>query len=120
MHTFARFLAEQLAKKYPDKMTAHKNEDRAGRVFIDYIRNFRGATSICPYSTRANEKATVAVPVGWDELPEHKAPNQYDIHSVRQRLARLRESGGDPWKDIFTIKQGLTSHAMEAVQHDLP
>jgi bifunctional non-homologous end joining protein LigD len=120
VHTFARFLAEQLGLKYPDKIVAHKNEDRAHRVFIDYIRNFRGATSICPYSPRANPSATVAVPISWDEFPDHTAPNQYDIHTVRARLEKLRASGADPWKDIFTHKQALTAHAMDAVLHDLP
>lgn len=120
VHTFAKFLAEQLAKKHPDKITSHRNQDRTHRVFLDYIRNFRGATSICPYSTRANDKATVAVPIAWEELPEHTMPNQYNIHTVRKRLEKLRTSGADPWKDIFSCKQALTPHAMQAVLHDLP
>ena len=51
---------------------------RDGRIFIDYLRNGRGATAIASYSTRAREGAPVCVPLGWDELRSSTSPAAYD------------------------------------------
>lgn len=66
---FARRIAHELAGAGPDRFTATMSkEKRKGRIFVDWLRNARGATAIMPYSARARIGAPVAVPVSWDEL----------------------------------------------------
>jgi len=67
---------------------------RHGRIFVDYIRNTRGATAVAGYSTRARPGAPVSVPVRWDELAAGVRSDGYDIRSTPHRLAAL---GRDPW-----------------------
>jgi bifunctional non-homologous end joining protein LigD len=104
---FSKQIAELLARAYPDryisKMTKAK---RTGKIYIDYLRNGRGATFICPYSTRAKTGAPVAAPIHWDELSPELKPNQFTIRNMPQRLARLHQ---DPWEGINKIKQSITA-----------
>jgi len=71
---------------------------RTGKIYIDYVRNNRGATAIAPYSTRAKERATVAVPLRWSELGGRIRPDTYTVSTLANRLRRLR---GDPWDGYF-------------------
>lgn len=102
---FARAFAESLAKAHPDTYiaTASKKQ-RRGLIFVDYLRNGRGATSVCSYSLRARPGAAVATPLRWDELGRIKSSAAFNIKSLPQRLARL---AADPWKEMATIKQSL-------------
>lgn len=100
-HAFVNFIVQQNPKKYIGVMTKSK---RIGKIFIDYLRNQRGATAIAPYSTRAREGAPVAVPLSWDELNSRMKPSSFTIHTVPKRLAKLRT---DPWEKFFKIKQSL-------------
>src|SRR5690606_7844786 len=66
---FARRLAQALAQSEPERFTAAlAKQQRKGRIFIDYLRNQRGATAVLPYSARARPQAPVAAPVSWREL----------------------------------------------------
>ena len=66
---FSQRFALALAEAEPERFTANLSKaKRTGRIFIDYLRNQRGATAIMPYSARAREKAPVAAPINWDEL----------------------------------------------------
>ncbi len=66
---FAHRFALVLAQAEPDRFTAAlAKAKRTGRIFVDYLRNQRGATAVMPYSARAREHAPVAVPVTWEEL----------------------------------------------------
>jgi bifunctional non-homologous end joining protein LigD len=58
---------------------------REGRIFIDWLRNERGATAVAPFSVRARPGAPVAVPVGWDELSRLKAANAFSLDDARER-----------------------------------
>ncbi|HQC82723.1 MAG TPA: DNA ligase D, partial [Bacillota bacterium] len=99
---FARRVAEIMEKKWPDRYTSNvRKAKRAGRIFIDWIRNGRGATSIAPYSLRARKGAKVSMPIDWDELDE-VAPDGVDMAGA---LKRIR--GHDPWKDFFRYDQKL-------------
>jgi bifunctional non-homologous end joining protein LigD len=102
---FTRSVAVGMTADSPGRYvaTASKKE-RTGRIFVDYLRNSREATAICAYSTRARPGATVSAPIAWDELGALKAPNQYTVANLPQRLARLRR---DPWADIGKVKQRL-------------
>jgi len=91
---FARDLAEALARQHPDEyLTEASKAARKGRIFIDWLRNVRGATSIAAYSTRARPGAPVSTPVTWDELPRTR-PDQYTVPTLPARLASLKK---DPW-----------------------
>ena len=84
---FARTVASLIALAEPERFVAHMSKaDRKGRIFIDWLRNERGATAVAPYVLRARPGAKVAVPVTWDELAQAKAAGDYDISSVRLRL----------------------------------
>ncbi|HTX43079.1 MAG TPA: non-homologous end-joining DNA ligase [Methanocella sp.] len=96
VHEYARGLSVQIAKKYPDRLTAEiVKERREGRLFLDYMRNSFGQTHVAPYSVRPKPGAPVATPVTWEELDEISS-RTYDIRNVFARLKRR----GDPWKDI--------------------
>jgi bifunctional non-homologous end joining protein LigD len=103
--TFARETAEAMAEAEPDLYTTNiRKVARKGRIFIDYLRNGETATAIAPYSTRARNGATVAVPLEWVELAKLKAGNLWTIKTLPKRLAQLRK---DPWEKFYTTKQSL-------------
>ena len=60
-------------------------EKRQGRIFIDWLRNERGATAIAPFSLRARPGAPVAVPVGWDELAHIRKADRFTLDSALER-----------------------------------
>jgi bifunctional non-homologous end joining protein LigD len=102
---FCRRVAESMVADSPDRYTATvKKVARTNKIFIDYLRNSREATSICAYSTRARPGATVSVPVTWEELGKLKVPNGFTVQNLPARLKRLRK---DPWADIGKLKQKL-------------
>ena len=102
---FARAFAESLAGAHPDTYiaTASKKQ-RKGLIFVDYLRNGRGATSVCSYSLRARPGAAVATPLRWEELGRVKSSDAFHIRNLPQRLARL---ASDPWQELTRIKQSL-------------
>ncbi|WP_199739187.1 DNA ligase D [Legionella qingyii] len=100
-HVFAEFMARINPNQYTSTMSKAK---RGGRIFVDFLRNQRGATAISPYSTRARSHAPVAVPIHWDELSKDKRDSEFTIKTVPQRLEKLKE---DPWEDYWNIKQSL-------------
>jgi bifunctional non-homologous end joining protein LigD len=101
-HDFARRVAEVMEQKWPDRYTSNvRKVKRAGRIFIDWIRNARGATSIAPYSLRARKGAKVSMPIDWDEL-DTVAPDGVDMAGAIARLDR-----DDPWKNFFVTDQHL-------------
>jgi bifunctional non-homologous end joining protein LigD len=104
---FSEAVAQHLARELPDRFTAKlMKRDRTDRIFIDYLRNGRGATAIAAFSTRARPGATVSAPISWDELSVKLRSEQFNVRSMVQRLAKL---GADPWKDYWTTKQGITA-----------
>ncbi len=80
---FARRFAEALSLAEPDRFTANMSKaKRKGRVFIDWLRNQRGSTAVLPFSARARKNAPVAMPIGWDELPDLDAPRYLGIDDI--------------------------------------
>lgn len=99
------FIADEMVRRDPNKYLATMTKaKRAGKIFVDYFRNGRGATFVAPYSTRARPGATVAMPLTWDELPSLEATNMYTIANAP---ARMRAIGVDPWAELLTIKQAV-------------
>jgi len=112
---FCKGTAEAVVGLAPDRYTANMSKaKRAGKIYIDYVRNNRGATSIAPFSTRAREHATVAVPLGWTELGGQTRPDAYTLRNLPRRLASLK---ADPWEAYFEIgrAQTLTAGMKQAV-----
>jgi bifunctional non-homologous end joining protein LigD len=101
-YDFAAKIAEIMEQKWPDRYTSNVRKDRRkNRIFIDWIRNGRGATSIAPYSIRARKGAPVSMPITWEEL-DTVPPDGVDMAGA---LARI--GGDDPWKDFFHVGQRL-------------
>ena len=91
-HDFARRVAEVMEQKWPDHYTSNvRKANRKNKIFIDWIRNGRGATSIAPYSIRARKGARVSMPISWSEL-DAVAP---DGVSMADALSRIHDK--DPW-----------------------
>ena len=102
---FARSFAETLTATDPLKFVATASKKyRKGKIFIDYLRNGRGATSVASFSLRARAGAPVAMPLRWDELGKIKSGDAYDIHSAVRRLKALKQH---PWHGIAKVTQNL-------------
>jgi bifunctional non-homologous end joining protein LigD len=83
---FARLMAQALSEAEPQRFVAKASmAERKGRIFIDWLRNGRGATAVAPFSVRARPGAPVAMPVGWDELPKLTAANAFGMAAARER-----------------------------------
>jgi bifunctional non-homologous end joining protein LigD len=99
---FARLTAVAMAERWPDRYTGNmRKEKRKGKIFIDWIRNARSATSIAPYSVRARPGGPVAQPIAWEEL-DTMAPNAFRIKEARMRLEEV-----DPWEGYLQTRQKL-------------
>ncbi|MBZ0220816.1 MAG: DNA ligase D [Candidatus Methylomirabilis sp.] len=108
---FTRAVAEFVARGLPDRFTSMMTKSRrAGRIFIDYMRNIRGATAIEAYSTRAKPGATIAAPLGWDELMLY-GPGSFTLANMKERI---REAG-NPWEGYMNVKQPVTIEMEEKI-----
>ncbi len=109
--SFARAFAKSMAAAHPDAFTATLSKSRRHRkIFIDWLRNERGATAVAPYSSRAKQDAPVATPVSWKELGKVEAANTFSLHDVVQRMGRP-----DPWATYREISQSLTRKMLDSI-----
>ena len=89
----AKNIAELMEARWPNKYTSNmKKSKRKGKIFIDWVRNTKGATSVAPYSLRIRKKLTVSMPISWNELDKIK-PDEITIEEAIKRLKRK-----DPWQ----------------------
>ena len=104
---FSRAVAESIAADQPRLfLTKANKKERAGRIFIDYLRNAEGATTVAAYSVRARPGAPVSTPLHWDELGGRMKPAQFHAGNVARRMGGLRS---DPWKAFRRSAQTLTA-----------
>lgn len=109
---FAGAVAQGMAERDPERYTANMSKaKREGRIFVDYLRNGRGATAIVPFSTRARPGAPVSVPVTWDEVGRTRS-DQFRLETLPRRLERLE---ADPWEGFLEARQSITRAAWRAV-----
>ncbi|WP_428306175.1 DNA ligase D [Lacipirellula sp.] len=111
---FARGVAELMVRTASDRYVANMSKaKRRGKIFIDYLRNQRGATAVASYSTRAREGAPVATPLSWEELSKLQSADQYVATNLDSRLARLRR---DPWDEFFSVRQSISRKAISQLK----
>lgn len=102
---FTKTLADQMAADTPGRYVAKMTKSlRRRRIFVDYLRNGRGATAVAVYSTRARAGAPASTPLDWSELSPAIGPAHFTIDNLRQRLTFLKR---DPWAGFFKLKQKL-------------
>jgi bifunctional non-homologous end joining protein LigD len=102
---FARSFAESLGTMDPLKFVSTASKRfRKGKIFVDYLRNGRGATAVASFSLRARAGAPVAMPIRWEELGRVKSGHAFDIRSAPVRMKRLRRH---PWEGIDKVTQDL-------------
>ncbi|MFM5916546.1 MAG: DNA ligase D [Novosphingobium sp.] len=95
---FARRFAEALAQSQPERFVATMSKaKRQGRIFIDWLRNQRGATAVVPYSARARAGVPVAVPIGWDELTKAEDAHPYSVADAKKLIERSRDPALAGW-----------------------
>jgi bifunctional non-homologous end joining protein LigD len=94
---FAHGLAKAMAADSPKRYLAMASKEaRRGRIFVDYLRNGKGATAVAAYSTRARAEATVSTPLAWEELGPQMQSGRFTVGNLMHRLAHVP----DPWQGL--------------------
>jgi bifunctional non-homologous end joining protein LigD len=94
----AMSMAADAPQRYVGKMTKSL---RKGKIFIDYFRNSREATSVAAYSTRARPGAAVSAPLSWEQLSRSKSAADFTVLNLKKSFKQ------DPWADIGKVRQEL-------------
>jgi len=101
---FARGVVQIMEQKWPDRYTGNvRKASRQGRIFVDWIRNTRGATSVAPYSVRGRPGLPVSMPIAWGELSK-VAPAGIGMAEALKRMKRK-----DPWEGFFTSPPSIST-----------
>jgi len=110
---FSHAIVSHMAKLLPERFSAVSGpKNRVGRIFIDYLRNGLGATTICTYAARTREGLPVSVPLFREEVGEIKGGNQWNISNVHERL---NDVGDEPWADMKKTRQSITAEMRKRV-----
>jgi bifunctional non-homologous end joining protein LigD len=114
---FAKALAQFMARQLPERFTATSGpKNRVGKIFIDYLRNGRGASTVSAYSVRARPGLPVSVPIARDELDGLRSAQQWTVANLQQRLDGLRQ---DPWTG-YANRQRLTRAIWDRLGSEAP
>jgi bifunctional non-homologous end joining protein LigD len=106
--TFAYHLAQTVSHEYPGHFTtALPKAQRKGRIFVDYLRNQRGATAIAPYSARARLGAPVAAPISWAEMKTIEAPSHFHVGDAPELIRRATSKALVGWGRVEQVLPGL-------------
>ncbi|HJV01759.1 MAG TPA: DNA ligase D [Burkholderiaceae bacterium] len=101
---FSQAVVAHMARLIPERFTAKSGpRNRVGRIYIDYLRNGRGATTVCAWSARARPGLGISVPVAWEELDRLDGGDHWTAGTIEQRL----DVGNSPWKDYARSARGL-------------
>ncbi len=102
---FSQAIVRHLANELPDRFAFKSGpKNRVGKIFIDYLRNGRGATTACAWSARVRPGLGISVPLAWDELDGLKSGDQWNVHNAHTRLDR----GNEPWSGYAKAAKSLT------------
>ncbi|WP_423460876.1 DNA ligase D [Ottowia sp. VDI28] len=103
---FSKMLTEHLARLIPDRFVALSGpKNRIGKIYVDYLRNGRGATTVSAWSARARPGMGVSVPIAWSELEEVTSGAHWHLGNIESRL----RVGNTPWKDYAKAAQPIGS-----------
>src|SRR5258707_14870101 len=103
---FSKWVADRLAAERPTQFTANPvKRERRDRIYLDYLRNGRGATAVGAYSPRERPGTTVATAVSWGEVEAGVSPAGFTVATVPARLAAL---ASDPWAEIASLRQSIS------------
>jgi bifunctional non-homologous end joining protein LigD len=103
--SFSQGLAWELVSRNPSRFTSNMSKNlRHNKIFIDYLRNGFGATTVAPYSLRARELSTVALPLEWNELKKLKNPQTM---TLKKALRKIKTRQRDPWEEMTHLKQRI-------------
>ena len=104
---FSKDVVEHIARVIPDRFVAKSGPaNRVGRIFVDYLRNGEGATTVVAFSARARPGLGVSMPIDWDDLPTLKSAAHWTIKTARDHLS-LRTV--DPWANFASSRQSLAT-----------
>jgi bifunctional non-homologous end joining protein LigD len=108
---FSQAVVAHMAKTIPQRFVARSGpKNRVGKVFIDYLRNGLGATTVCAWSARARPGLGISVPVAWGELPSLRGGDHWSVMTAHERL----DVGNEPWTGYAKTARGLSA-AMSAL-----
>lgn len=111
---FARSIAEEFEREDPDRFVAEASlARRAGRIYIDYLRNGYAASAVAAYSTRARAGAPVSLPIEWSQLTDGLRPIEFDVRSVP---GLLKKRARDPWAEFGSVKQTLDRSLLQRIR----
>ncbi|MGY4827684.1 DNA ligase D [Sphaerotilaceae bacterium SBD11-9] len=111
---FSRAIVVHMAEVIPQRFVAKSGpKNRVGKIFIDYLRNGEGATTVCAWSARARPGMGISVPLAWDELAGLTSAAQWTVRNAGDRLA----VGNTPWEGYLAAKQSLVK-PMKALGFD--
>ena len=103
---FSQAIVQHLAHAIPQRFVAKSGAaNRVGKIFIDYLRNGFGATTVAAWSARARPGLGISVPVRWDELEGLKSGAHWTVRTVHQRL----DQGNSPWSDYEASRNALAA-----------
>ncbi|MFM0595301.1 DNA ligase D [Paraburkholderia dilworthii] len=104
---FSQAVAQHMAATLPTHFSAKMGaQNRKGKIFVDYLRNNRGSSTVAAFSARARPGMGVSVPLSWDEVATTTAGDQWTIENLHERLTDLKR---DPWADYARTRQRLTA-----------
>lgn len=111
--SFTQTIAAGIVQNDPDRFVGKMTKSiRAGKIYLDYLRNGRGATCVAAYSSRAREGAPVSLPISWNALKGVDDPTRFTIKNAPARVKREP----NPWKGYFESRQALTEKLLRKLQ----
>jgi bifunctional non-homologous end joining protein LigD len=111
---FARALASQMEAESPDRyLIKMTKSERRGKIFVDYLRNERGATAVAAFSPRARAGCPVAVTLEWAELRSMRSLPHFRVLDFDRWQNRLKS---DPWMKLSSVRQRLTAATLKKFQ----
>ena len=116
VRSFAQGVTQRLGRQHAECIACKMGaQNRVGRIFVDYLRNQRGASTVAAFSVRARPGLGVSLPVSLDEMRQLEGADQWRLGNAR---AYLSERGADPWAEYGSTRQRLTSTLLEKLRKD--
>jgi bifunctional non-homologous end joining protein LigD len=104
---FSQAVAQHMAMTLPTHFAAKMGaQNRKKKIFVDYLRNNRGSSTVAAFSARARPGLGVSVPLAWDEVPDTQAGDQWTIANLHERLDAMK---ADPWAGYAKTRQRITA-----------